>query len=148
MRPSPEFWWWRKSRLKSTLNASPSLDHFFHWKVKGRRSPDGTKWTAARRREIELALWLYELDARVSHKYLFKKPAFLLTTKQLASVVTFALPPSEPAQTGKKRPGKFEWAWLEYFDRRNAKKSSRLTRAQLSGIIAAMKFCLEHFARA
>jgi hypothetical protein len=148
MRPCPEHWWWRKSRLKRALDANPALDHFLHWKLKGRRSPDGIRWPAAQRREIEVALWLYELDARISSKYLFKKPAHLLTARQLASVVTFALPTNEPAEAGKKkRARRFEWAWVEYFDRRTAKKSARLTRAQLNGIIAAMKFCLEHFSR-
>lgn len=148
-QPGREHWWWRGSRLKDTLGGSPQLDRLFYWKIKGRKSPDGTKWTAAQRRNIEIALWLYELDARISRKYLFGDPAHLLSPEHLSSVVAFVRPTnasSPPLRTGKRR-NPFAWVWIEYLDKRNAAKASRLTRTELAGIIAAMKYCLEYFLR-
>ena len=145
--PSRQHWWWREARLKRALKENPRLDQLFYWKLKGRKSPDGKKWTAEQRLSIETALWLYELDARISHKYLFGLPAHQLTARQLASVVSFA--PFSPAQAAALKAGgprrRFSWAWIEYFDKRGAKKAPKLTRAELNGIIAAMKFCLEYF---
>jgi hypothetical protein len=150
VRPGGQHWWWRKNRLKRALKENRRLDQLFFWKVKGRKSPDGAKWTAEQRRSIETALWLYELDARISHKYLFGRPAHLLTARQLASVVSFAS--LDPAQAPALKPGgrrrKFAWAWIEYFDKRGDQKAPKLTRAELNGIIAAMKFCLECFVHA
>jgi hypothetical protein len=148
VQPSRNQWWWREAHLKQALKGNRSLDHFFYWKLRGRKSPDATKWTPAQRRTIETALWLYELDARISRKYLFGKPVHALNAKQLASVIDFTPPTKVPAQAAKpdsrRRP--FSWVWIEYFDKRNAlKKTAKLTRAEMNGIIAAMKFCLEHF---
>jgi hypothetical protein len=145
--PCREYWWWRENRLKGALNGNRQLDHFFYWKVKGRKSPDGTKWTSAQRRAIETAVWLYELDARISRKYLFGKPAHLLTPEHLTSAIAAAQPmhvSSQKVKTGQRRKP-FAWAWIEYFDKRNDKKEPKLTRAELNGIIAAMKYCLEYF---
>jgi len=38
----------------------------------------------------------------------------------------------------------FAWVWIEYFDKRNDQKTPRLTRAELNGIIAGMKYCFEY----
>ncbi len=150
VRPGRQHWWWRENRLKRVLQENRRLDHFFHWKVKGRKGPGGTKWTADQRRAIETALWLYELDARVSHKYLFRQPAHLLTARQLGSVISFAAlspaPTPAPKNAGKQR--RFSWAWIEYFDQREETRNPKLTRAELNGMIAAMKFCLESFVHA
>lgn len=147
MRPSRQHWWWRENRLDRALNGNRQLDHFFYWKVRGRPSPLGTKWTPAQRREIETGLWLYEFDARISQKYLFGKPAHLLAPERLSSVVAFVHPMSASSPTSKtgdrRRP--FSWAWIEYYDKRNDKKASTLTHAELNGIIAAMKYCLKYF---
>ena len=143
--PSQARWWWREDRLKRALGENPHLDHFFYWKVKGRKCPAGTIWTPAQRRSIETGLWLYELDARISRKFLFGQPAHLLPAEHLNSVVEFVRPTSATAQplpsAGKRRP--FSWAWIEYLDKRNDRKA--LTRTELDGIIAAMKYCLEYF---
>ncbi len=149
MRPGREHWWWRENHLKHALKENPSLDQFFHWKVIGRASLNGAKWTHAQRRQIETGLWLYELDARISQKYLFEKPAHLLAPERLSSVVAFAGPISDVSPIakpgGQRKP--FSWAWIEACDKRNANKSTTLTRAELNGIIAAMKYCLEYFLR-
>lgn len=149
MKPSREQWWWRPAALKRALKANPAFDRFFHWKVAGRKNPDGVALKPAQRRAAETALWLYELDARISRKYLFGKPAHRLKAKQLASVIEFALTAHEPDPAQKKsaKHRKPVWAWIEYFDVKNEKKHVRLTRTQQDGIIAAMKFCLEHFTR-
>ena len=149
MQPSREHWWWRENRLKRALDGNRQLDHFFYWKVKGRKSPDGAKWTPAQRRGIETVLWLYELDARISHKYLFGKPAHLLAPEHLSSVVAFARPMHafSPTLKADERRRPFAWAWIEYLDKRNDKKAPKLTRAEVNGIIAAMKYCLEYFLR-
>jgi hypothetical protein len=148
--PGRDHWWWRESRLKRALKENRRLDQLLYWKVKGRKSPDGSKLTATQRRSIETALWLYELDARISHKYLFGQPAHLLSARQLSSVVSFApLNPAQapaPKKTGSRR--RFSWAWIEHFDKRGDKQAPKLTRAELNGIIAAMKFCLESFVHA
>ena len=142
--PSREHWWWRENRLNRALNENPQLDHFFFWRMKGRKAPAGVKWTPAQRREIETALWLYELDARISRKYLLGKPAHLLGPAHLSSVIAVARPTSASApMVGRRRP--FSWAWIEYLDKRNDKKAPKLTRAEMDGIIAAMKYCLEYF---
>ena len=148
-QPGREHWWWRGNRLKRALNGNPQLDHFFYWKVKGRRSPDGTRWTPAQRRGIETVLWLYELDARVSHKYLLGNPAHLLAPEHLSSVVAFAQPMHaySPKLKSGERHRPFAWVWIEYFDKRNDQKTPRLTRAELNGIIAGMKYCFEYFLR-
>lgn len=149
MKPSREQWWWRHANLKQALEANRAFDRFFHWKVAKRKNPDGVVLRPAQRRAAETALWLYELDARISQKYLFGKPAHRLNAKQLASVIEFALTTPEPDAAQKKtstRPRPV-WTWIEYFDRRNEKKGVRLTRTQQDGIIAAMKFCFEHFTR-
>jgi hypothetical protein len=145
--PSRDHWWWRENRLKRALNGNPSLDHFFYWKVKGRKSPQGKHWTPAQRRGIETALWLYELDARISRKYLFGQPAHLLPPKPLSAVVEIAGWTNEPSLALKTRQRRrpFAWAWIESLDKRNNKKAPNLTRAELNGIIAAMKYCLEYF---
>ena len=145
--PSRTHWWWRKTRLKRALKDNRQLDHFFYWKAKGRKSPDGKKWTPAQRRGIEIALWLYELDARISGKYLFGQPAYLLPPAQLSSVVSLgrsAGAPTPQLESGGVRRS-FKWTWIEYFDKRNETKASKLTRAELNGIIAAMKYCLAYF---
>lgn len=145
--PSRDHWWWQKTRLKPALLENPELDHYFHWKVKGRKSPRGAKWTPAQRQAIETALWLYELDARISRKYLFGKPAHLLSPAHLSSVVAISRPMklSSPAAKTDGSKGSFDWAWIEYFDKRNDKKAPKLTRDELNGIIAAMNYCLEYF---
>ena len=147
MRPGREHWWWRENTIKRALNGNRQLDHFFSWRIKGRSNPSGAKWTPAQRREIETGLWLYELDARISQKYLFGRPAHLLAPERLSSVVAFANPISRSAQalkTGEKRRT-FSWAWIESYDKRNDPRGPTLTRAELNGIIAAMKYCLAHF---
>ena len=147
VQPGREHWWWRPSHLKRALNGNRQLDYFLHWKVKGRKNPEGKKWTPAQRQAIETALWVYELDARISHKFLFRKPAHLLAPDHLSSVVgiarTMSAPPPAPKAGRRRRP--FAWTWIEYFDKRDEKKSAKLTRAELNGIIAAMKYCLEYF---
>lgn len=147
VRPGREHWWWRENRLPPALDANPELDHFFHWKVKGRKSPRGAVWTSVQRRTIETALWLYELDARVSHRFLFGKPVHLLAPEQLASVIGFAWPMHAPTPKPKSGPRSkdFAWAWIEYFDQRDEPNAPKLTRAELNGIIAAMKYCLGYF---
>lgn len=148
-QPGREHWWWQRSRLKGALNGNPQLDRLFYWKIKGRKSPDGTKWTTAQRRNIETALWLYELDARISRKYLFGKPAHLLSPGHLSSVVAFVRPANASSTTSGTRPRRspFAWVWIEYLDKRNDARASRLTRAEVAGVIAAMKYCLEYFLR-
>jgi hypothetical protein len=145
--PNREFWWWREDRLERALDENRQLDHFCYWKAKGRKSPDGKEWTLAQRLAIETAVWLYELDARITRKFLFGKPAHLLTPEQLSSVVAFARTMRVPSPIGKKlgkrRP--FMWEWIEYFDKRNDKNASKLSSREVNGIIAAMKFCLEYF---
>ena len=149
VQPGSDHWWWRPNRLRRALTENPRLDHFFYWKVKGRKSPDGTKWTPAQRRGIETVLWLYELEARISQKYLFGRPASLLAPEHVSSVVEFARPMNAAATAvnsdGKRRH--FSWTWIEYFDQRNARRARKLKRAELNGIIAAMKFCMEYFLR-
>ena len=149
MRPGREHWWWRENTLKRALNENRQLDHFFSWKAKGRSSPTGARWTPTQRREIETGLWLYELDARISRKYLFGRPAHLLAPERLSTVVAFAGPISGSAQTLKpsERRRPFSWAWIESYDKRNDTRGPKLTRAELNGIIAAMKYCLAHFLR-
>ncbi len=147
MQPCRASQWWQKARLVPALNASPQLDHLFYWKVRGRKSPDGAIWSPQQRREIETGLWLYEFDARISQRYLFGKPAHLLPPERLSSVVAFAEPVGglAPAFPGDERSPSFAWGWIEAYDKRNEKKSAKLTRAEENGIIAAMKFCLDHF---
>jgi hypothetical protein len=150
LQPSREHWWWRDRRLKLALDGNRKLDHFFHWKVKGRPGPEGKKWTPVQRQAIETALWLYELDARISHKYLLAKPAHLLGPDQLASVIALTHPTTAPARTsptgGRRRS--FEWSWIEYFDKHGEKgKVRKLRPAELDRMIAAMKFCMEYFLR-
>jgi len=147
IKPGRDHWWWRPGPLRRALAANPRLNHFFYWKVKGRKRPGGPKWTREQRRSIETSLWLYELDARISHKYLFKKPAHLLSPKNINSVVDFANPAhaSRSLGTVPKRRRAFAWEWIEYFDRRDEKNARKLTRAELNGIIAAMKYCVEFF---
>lgn len=147
LRPGRAQQWWRKENLAKALNGNPQLDRLFYWKVRGRKSPDGAIWTAQQRREIETGLWLYEFDARISQKYLFGKPAHLLPPERLSSVVAFAEPVSGAAVVypADPRTQAFSWAWIEAYDKRSAKKSAKLTRAEENGIIAAMKFCLGHF---
>jgi hypothetical protein len=147
VRPSRQHWWWRATSLKRALKENRRLDQLLYWKVKGRRSPEEKKWTAEERRSLETALWLYELDARISHKYLFGQPVHLLTARQLTSVISFAPLHAAPAAKSGRRPY-FSWAWIEYFDKRGTQKAPKLTRAELNGIIAAMKFCLECFVHA
>ena len=149
VKPGRDHWWWRTNHLARALDKNRPLDHFFHWKVKGRKSPFGTKWTRAQQQEIETALWLYELDARISNKYLFGKPAHRLSRDELSSLVAIAPPsraPSLAPKTGaRRRP--FAWVWIEYFDKRNDPRAPELTRAELNGIFAAMKHCMEYFLR-
>lgn len=99
------------------------------------------------RLSIETSLWLYELDARISHRYLFGRPAYLLSPANIDAVVAFARPtslsPSTAAVPKRRRP--ISWEWIEFFDKRDEKKSRKLTRAELNGIIAAMKYCVEYF---
>lgn len=146
-KPGRDHWWWRPSRLKRALEGNPQLDYYFHWKLKGRKSPRGVKWTRDQRLSIEISLWLYELDARISHRYLFRQPAYRLSAKNLDSVVDFANPAHAPLPTSaaERRRRAFSWAWIEFFDRRDEKKAKKLTRAELNGIIAAMKYCVEFF---
>lgn len=64
-------------------------------------------------------------------------------------MVSFA--PSDSAHALAVKPAtrrRFAWAWIEHFDKRGEKKAPKLTRAELNGIIAAMKFCLESFVHA
>ncbi len=147
IKPSREQWWWRTSHLKRALEASPTLDHFFYWKVKGRKSPDGATWTREQRLAIETSLWLYELDARISHRYFFGKPAHLLSPEDTGSIVAFARPVSAPLPTlaHARRRRSFAWEWIEFFDKRDDKHAPELTRAELDAIIAAMKYCVEYF---
>jgi hypothetical protein len=149
LQPSREHWWWRDRRLTQALDDNGKLAHFFYWKEKGRPSPDGKKWTPVQRRGIETALWLYEFDARISHKYLLAKPAHLLGSEQLSSLIALTYPmeaQERTSQTGaRRRP--FEWSWIEYFDMRSERKARRLRPAELDGMIAAMKFCMEYFLR-
>ena len=147
LKPGRDHWWWRPSHLKRALAENPKLDHFFYWKVKGRKSPSGARWTRAQRLSIETSVWLYELDARVSGRYLFGKPAYLLSPANTVAVVAFAAPenPSWPTVAAEQRRRAFAWEWIEFFDKRADKKSRKLTRAELNGIIAAMKYCVEYF---
>lgn len=147
LRPGRAHHWWRQASLVKALNRNAQLDHLLYWKVRGRKSPDGVVWSPQQRREIETGLWLYEFDARISRKYLFGKPAHLLPAERLASVVAFAEPVSGPAPVvpGDERSTSFSWRWIEAYDKRNAKTSAKLTRAEEAGIISAMKFCLGHF---
>ena len=147
VKPGRDHWWWRASRLPRALNENPQLDHFVHWKIKGRKGPHGEKWTREQRRSIETSLWLYELDARVSRRYLFGKPAYLLSQKNLIALIAFTDPenPSGPTAAARQRRRSFAWEWIEFFDKRDGKKTAKLTRAELNGIIAAMKYCVEYF---
>ena len=148
LRPSREHWWWRDRRLKPALAGNRKLDYFFHWKIKGRPSPDGRKWTPAQRQAVETALWLYELDVRISHKYLLAKPAHLLGPQQLVSVIALTQPTTVPARTSRtgRRRRSFEWSRIEYFDRhRDGGKDRKLRPAELERMIAAMKFCMGYF---
>lgn len=147
LRPGRAQQWWRKENLAKALSGNPQLDRLFYWKVRGRKSPDGAVWTAQQRREIETGLWLYEFDARISQKYLFGRPAHLLPPERLSSVVAFAHPVSGAAAAypADPRTQAFSWVWIEAYDKRSARKSAKLTRAEENGIIAAMKFCLGHF---
>ena len=148
--PGRDHWWWRPRRLQRALEGNSELDRFFHWKVPGRKSPDGRKWTREQRRSIETSLWLYELDARISRRYLFGKPAYLLSPENTAAVVAFADSgnSSWPMFATGKRRRSFAWEWIEFFDKRDERKVAKLTRAELNGIIAAMKYCVEYFVRA
>jgi hypothetical protein len=147
VKPGREHWWWQKSRLKRALKENRHLDHFFYWRVKGRKSPFGTKWTRAQRQAIETALWLYELDARISGKYLFGQPAYRLERDELFSVVTITHPSKAPSHSPKAGAPRrsFAWEWIEYFDKRDDKRAPKLTRSELNGMFAAMKHCMDYF---
>jgi hypothetical protein len=148
-KPGRDHWWWRARRLQRALQENPRLDHFFSWKVKGRRSPSGPRWSPAQRLAIETSLWLYELDARISRRYLFGQPAHLLPPAKLDAVVAFASEAAavRPATQPGRRRRTFRWEWIECFDRRDAKQAGKLTPAERNGIIAAMKYCVEYFLR-
>lgn len=147
VKPGRDHWWWRPAALRRALARNPRLDHFFYWKLKGRKGPHGEKWTREQRKLLETSLWLYELDARISRRYLFDQPVYLLPPKNLDSVVAFAAPTNavRPPLGATKRHRPFAWQWIEFFDKRDEKKTAKLTRAELNGIIAAMKYCVEYF---